>query len=1062
MPLPGTLTNSGTLYVGNSQLTTSGIISANALDNTGLIELTGNPNAGNTQQAVLDITGAAPSNWTGTLTLNGQALLEFGSGEIASIAPGAEIYLASPDAYVADAASTASNSALTGLTSNAGDFEVQDGASVKLSGDLTNTGTVNADTWTDYGFSPSGGSSLAVAGTLSNSGTVSVGNSQLTSSGTISANALDNTGTISLTGNISAGNTQQAILDIAGAAPSAWSGTLSLNGQALLEFGSGEIASIAPGAEIHLASPDAYIADAGAAANNSALTGLTSNAGDFELGDGAAVNLSGSFTNSGYAELGDGAALSLPGDFNNTGTLYIDPQDYSFNPLGAGGSSLAIAGTLTNSSTLYVGNSQLTSDSTVSANALDNTGRIELTGNSSAGNTQQAVLDITNAPSVWTGTLTLAGQALLEFVRGQIASIAADAEIYLGSADGYIADAGATASNSALTGLTSNAGDFELQFGVRVSPSGDFTNTSTVNVDTSAFGLSVSGGSTLAIAGTLDNSGSVNLGNSQLTGDSTISANALDNTGTIHLTGNSSAGNTEQAVLDIANAPSNWTGMVTLTGQALLEFGSGGIASIAQGAEIYLATPDGYIADAGSTASNSALTGLTSNAGDFELQYGAAVSASGSLANTGTVNVDTQRSSGGSSLVLDGALTNTGTVDLGSSQLTGDSTISANALDNTGTIHLTGNSSGGNTQQAVLDIANAPSNWTGTVTLSGQALLEFGSGEIASIAQGAEIYLATPDGYIADAGSTASNSALIGLTSNAGDFEVQYGAAVSTSGNFTNAGSVNVDTQTDYGNNPSGGSSLAIAGALINSGTLGVGGAFLFSGGLLTATSTVSAAALDNTGTINLLGNSSIGNTKQAVLDISGAAPSAWTGTVTLNGQALLEFGSGEITSIAQGAEIYLGSPDGFIADAGSSASNSALTGLTSNAGDFELQNGVTVKPSGGLTNSRTINVDSQASSGGSSLAIGGTLTNSGAITAGNGALASNTVLSANGLDNTSTGAISVTGSAGFSAAFTILELPITPAFLTCITARTRKSAASTILGRSISPAAMGFPLIWA
>ena len=1020
LAIAGTLTNSGTLYVGNSKLTTSGIISANALNNTGLIELTGNPNAGNTQQAVLDIASAAPSNWTGTVTLNGQALLEFGSGEIASIAPGAEIYLASPDAYVADAGATASNSALTGLTSNAGDFEVQDGASVKLSGDLTNTGTVNADTWTDYGFSPSGGSSLAIAGTLSNSGTVSVGNSQLTSSGTISANALDNTGTISLTGNTSAGNTQQAILDIAGAAPSAWSGTLSLNGQALLEFGSGEIASIAPGAEIHLASPDAYIADAGAAANNSALTGLTSNAGDFELGDGAAVNLSGSFTNSGYAELGDGAALSLSGDFNNTGTLYIDPQDYSFNPLGAGGSSLAIAGTLTNSSTLYVGNSQLTSDSTVSANALDNTGRIELTGNSSAGNTQQAVLDITNAPSVWTGTLTLAGQALLEFVRGQIASIAADAEIYLGSADGYIADAGATASNSALTGLTSNAGDFELQFGVRVSPSGDFTNTSTVNVDTSAFGLSVSGGSTLAIAGTLDNSGSVNLGNSQLTGDSTISANALDNTGTIHLTGNSSAGNTEQAVLDIANAPSNWTGMVTLTGQALLEFGSGGIASIAQGAEIYLATPDGYIADAGSTASNSALTGLTSNAGDFELQYGAAVSASGSLANTGTVNVDTQRSSGGSSLVLDGALTNTGTVDLGSSQLTGDSTISANALDNTGTIHLTGNSSGGNTQQAVLDIANAPSNWTGTVTLSGQALLEFGSGEIASIAQGAEIYLATPDGYIADAGSTASNSALIGLTSNAGDFEVQYGAAVSTSGNFTNAGSVNVDTQTDYGNNPSGGSSLAIAGALINSGTLGVGGAFLFSGGLLTATSTVSAATLDNTGTINLLGNSSIGNTKQAALDISGAAPSAWMGTVTLNGQALLEFGSGEITSIVQGAEIYLGSPDGYIADAGSTASNSALTGLTSNAGDFELQNGVTVKPSGGLTNSGTINVDSQASSGGSSLAIGGTLTNSGTVTAGNGALAGNTAISANGLDNTATGTISVTGNAGFSAGFTI------------------------------------------
>ena len=79
---------------------------------------------------MLDITSVAPSNWTGTVTLNGQALLEFGSGEIASIAPGAEIYLASPDAYIANAGATASNSALTGLASNAGDFELQDGAAV--------------------------------------------------------------------------------------------------------------------------------------------------------------------------------------------------------------------------------------------------------------------------------------------------------------------------------------------------------------------------------------------------------------------------------------------------------------------------------------------------------------------------------------------------------------------------------------------------------------------------------------------------------------------------------------------------------------------------------------------------------------------------------------------------------------------------------------------------------------------------------------------------------------------------------------------------------------------
>ena len=156
------------------------------------------------------------------------------------------------------------------------------------------------------------------------------------------------------------------------------------------------------------------------------------------------------------------------------------------------------------------------------------------------------------------------------------------------------------------------------------------------------------------------------------------------------------------------------------------------------------------------------------------------------------------------------------------------------------------------------------------------------------------------------------------------------------------------------------------------------------------------------------------------MLDIANA-PSVWTGTVTLNGQALLEFGSGEIASIAQGAEIYLGSPDGYIADASATASNSALTGLTSNAGDFDLQDSAAVNPSGDFTNAGAVNIDTQYSPGGSALGIGGTLTNSGAITAGNRALAGNTAISANGLDNTATGTISVTGNAGFSAGVTIL-----------------------------------------
>ena len=363
------------------------------------------------------------------------------------------------------------------------------------------------------------------------------------------------------------------------------------------------------------------------------------------------------------------------------------------------------------------------------------------------------------------------------------------------------------------------------------------------------------------------------------------------------------------------------------------------------------------------TAGVDAVAADLTNAGDVELQYGGTIGLSSDLTNTGVFDVDTQTDygdnpSGGSSLTIGGTLTNSASLNIGNGILTGPSTVNAAALDNTGAINLTGNGSVGTTKQAVLDVAAvAPTIWTGSISLSGQALLEYGSGEIGTVAAAAEIYLASADGYVADASDTTSNSALTGLTSDAGDFELQYGATVGLSGDLTVTGALNVDTQTNYGDTPSGGSSLTIVGTLTNSGGVNIGGAF-FGVGLDTATSTVSAAALDNTGAINLFGNSTAGDTKQAVLDIAAAAPTTWTGSIALYGQALLEYGSGEIGTVAAGAEIYLASADGYIADASDTTANSALSGLTDNAGDFELQYGVTVDVSGDLSNTSVINVD--------------------------------------------------------------------------------------------------------
>ena len=81
----------------------------------------------------------------------------------------------------------------------------------------------------------------------------------------------------------------------------------------------------------------------------------------------------------------------------------------------------------------------------------------------------------------------------------------------------------------------------------------------------------------------------------------------------------------------------------------------------------------------------------------------------------------------------------------------------------------------------------------------------------------------------------------------------------------------------------------------------------------------------------------------QALLNITAAAaPSTWTSEVNISGDGLLEFaGTGEINTIASGAQINLYGADALIAAAGlGTTSNTALTGLTSIAGHLQLQDG--------------------------------------------------------------------------------------------------------------------------
>jgi hypothetical protein len=179
--------------------------------------------------------------------------------------------------------------------------------------------------------------------------------------------------------------------------------------------------------------------------------------------------------------------------------------------------------------------------------------------------------------------------------------------------------------------------------------------------------------------------------------------------------------------------------------------------------------------------------------------------------------------------------------------------------------------------------------------------------------------------------------------------------ASNVTGTVLNSGGLDVDA-TSY----NGGSSLTIEGTLTNSGTLDIGNDYLEH-----ATSVTVAALTDyistTLGTINIAGDiyTSDSSPISATLDVASAAgfgaAGDLIGSVNLTGNgyghAVLEFASGEITTIGASSELTLNGSDAFVADASNIAANSALTSLASVTGSMSLMNSATVSTSNALSN---------------------------------------------------------------------------------------------------------------
>ena len=1023
----GKLTNYGLFTIGNAGLAAATTVTAASLANTGEIDLTGG-----TAQATLDVTGATPATLTGQFVLQGNALLEVPStsvtpsgGSITAIAGHAELVLDGAQARVAVSTSTAGNTGLTGLASNAGTLAIQQGSKISTGGGFTNNGLVEVDN-DIFGTGDAGGSSLAVKGLLTNRGDLDIGNSGLTTAATVTAAALANTaiGTVNLTGS----DTVQASLTVGGAAPATLTGFYFLDGDALLQFGSGHVTSVAANSELSLDGARARVALAADPASNSALTLLAANNGTLDLEDHAAVAIA---------------------------TGLVNRNELEVDTLGGGGSRLTIAGVLTNAGDLAIGGGSLVlggAPALVSAAGLADSGTIALTGGPG-----RATLDILGAalPTV-TGSISLTGNALLEFGSGSVATIADGGFLELDGTRARVALNSDPTTSGALAKLASNAGRFILADGATVATTVGFNNTGTLDLDAFELGALDSGGSSLSIGGVLTNNSSLGIGNSRILAATTVTAAGLVNTGSVDLTG----GAATQATFNVTGAaPATLTGSYDLSGDALLEFKSGGVAAIGAGSSLFLGGASSRVALAAAPGSNSALTGLAGNAGTLALQSGAVLATKVVFNNAGTVEIDNGFDNGGSSLALGGTLTNSSALDIGNVGLSKTTTVTAPGLVNTGTVEL----AGGSATPATLHVTGpAPATLTGSYSLSGDAILEYNSGGIAAIGTGAGLTLNGALSRVALLATPAIDSALLGLASNAGSLTLENGAALPITTNFVNNGAVEIDSS------GGGGSRLAVGGALTNTSSLTIGNTAMtkaatvtagsldnsgslvmtsgpaaavltvsknftntgsvqidlggFSGGdggssvtvhgtltngsssfegfaignaTLAKATTVTAAGLANSGTIDLTGG-----TAAATLHVMGAAPATLTGTFDLSGNALLEYDSGGITAIGATGNLSLSGAQALVALKSAPTMDSALTGLVSNAGTLALENGAALTISGDF-NSFTLDVDNSGS-GGSSLAVGGALT-SNFLTIGNNGITHAATVTAKSLANSGT-----------------------------------------------------------
>ncbi|HZZ87647.1 MAG TPA: hypothetical protein VFE13_04860, partial [Caulobacteraceae bacterium] len=553
--------------------------------------------------------------------------------------------------------------------------------------------------------------------------------------------------------------------------------------------------------------------------------------------------------------------------------------------------------------------------------------------------------------------------------------------------------------------------------------SGAVVNAGFFNIDNQT----ATGGTSLTVLGAFTNTGYLQVGYSDnsLTAADTIKVASLVNSiGEIDLNGGITSA--KSVVLDVTGAAGAGfgvshvvTGTISLSGFSTLEFQTGQFSQIASGATLDLQGPHAFVADASKLNANSALGGLNLVAGTLRISDGATITTNqamnninqiavstnggpaatlvigGQLETSGTVYVDVG-GLGGSAVTVQGAVINDNIFDIGSSGLRRSTTVTAKRFVNYGDLVVA--SALPTAALSLLDIAGAAGFGQagvlqGRVTLSGNAEIQFDSGQITSIAREGELDLFGKTARIADASSPGGNSALGGLRDVGGTLNLASGNVLATGAlTIDQFGEVDVDTAFDFGGQ--GGSSLTVNGAVKNFGDFNLGGY-----GLTTGSQAV-VNAFTNMG--RLVVNGSFEAPERALLTVKSAAGFGVAGHVIgyvdVEGDASIQFASGVISTIDADATLQLYGPQATVSDLSGPKTNSALGGLASVAGTLQIDDGVKIANAANLVVGGDLLVDTIF--GGSALTVKQTLTNNGQVIIGNSGLDRTSQISAAALHN--------------------------------------------------------------